>query len=82
MCTILTDNLLIADISPPEQVPIPNGVEMFDLTLTSINNRFFFFFWTEMGLEKLQVIVFTQFNSLDKVELTVEKEMSLANFRS
>lgn len=49
MCTILTDNLLIADISPPEQVPIPNGVEMFDLTLTSINNRFFFFFLDRNG---------------------------------
>lgn len=29
-----------------------------------------------------QVTVFTQFNSLDKVELTVEKEMSLADLRS
>lgn len=33
-------------------------------------------------LKNFQVTVFTQFNSLDKVQLAVEKEMSLADLHS
>lgn len=56
---------------------------MFDLTLTSINDRFGGFFMDRNGdLKNFEVTVFRQFNSLDEVELTMEKEMLLADLHS
>lgn len=76
----MTDTLLIANIGSPEQVPIPNGLRDVGFDFNVHLKQIWGFFMDGNGdLKNFQVTVFTQFNSLYKVELTVKKEMSLAN---